>query len=387
MMFQQCTRCVIDTIDDPRIEFDQNGVCNYCHFYDDLEKRIGSSRPNTSNLLEKTIEEIKRVGEGKQYDCIVGLSGGTDSSYMAHMAKTLGLRPLAVHLDNGWNSELAAQNIEKLTATLDFDLFTYVIDWPEFRDLQLAYLKASVIDIEAITDHAIAGCLYQTAYDHGIKYIVSGENVATEAIMLPHWVYRKSDHLNIKAIHREYGTIPLKSFPLMTFKRKRKYKKAGIQIFRILNYLPYNKSDAKHTLASQFCWRDYGGKHYESVFTRFYQGYILPTKFGVDKRKAHLSSLVCAGQMTREEALEEIGKPIYDPDLLRIDREFVLKKFGLSSQVFDDLMRMPPRDHRDFLYEGPLYNHYRILRPFKPVGDRIKKFFPALGNFHLRYQL
>jgi N-acetyl sugar amidotransferase len=303
----------------------------------------------------------------------MGLSGGLDSTYMALQAKKLGLRPLVVHFDNGWNSECAANNIENILNKLDFNLYTLVVNWDEFKDLQLSYLKASVIDIEAITDHAISATLYKLAVKHGIKYILSGENIATEAVIPSHWVHRKSDHINIKAIHKKFGKIPLKTFPLMGFREKRGIRKSGIQTVRLLNLMPYEKKEAKRAVTRELGWKDYGGKHYESVFTRFYQGYILPVKFGIDKRKAHLSNLICSGQLTREEALSEMAKPPYDTELLKIDKDFVLKKLGLSHEEFENIMRLPVRSHKDFPYEGPLYYRYPFLMPLRFLRDWLRK--------------
>jgi N-acetyl sugar amidotransferase len=372
--YQQCQRCILDTIDDPNISLDGQGVCGYCHHYDRQEKEQVVLGEEGEKKLAQIVARIVHTGRNRPYDCVIGLSGGIDSSYLAYEAKRLGLRALAVHLDNGWNSELAVQNIDNLCNKAGFELFTYVINWEEFRDLQLAYLKASVVDIEAITDHAIIATLYEQAARHGIRYILSGANVVTEAVLPSRWIYKKWDHINIKAIHRCYGTVPLKTFPLLGFKAKAYYLPIlGIQTVTPLNYLRYNKAEAKAVLQTQLGWRDYGGKHYESVWTRFYQGYILPRKFGIDKRKAHLSTMICSGQMTRAQALVEVKQPIYDPGLLAIDKEFVFKKLGLSEAQFEALMKLPVRSHREFPTEGPLYDRYPVLRPLRPLFNAIRK--------------
>lgn len=373
--YRQCAISVMDTIADPDITFDEKGICNYYYTYKAAEKTAVFKNEEGRKKLEELAETIKKAGQGQTYDCIMGLSGGVDSTYIASLAKQLGLRPLAVHFDNGWNSELAVQNIENIVTKLGIDLFTYVINWEEFRDLQIAYLKASVVDIEAITDHAIFATLYRIAGEKKIKYILSGTNVHTEQTLPKSWIHPKSDHINIKSIHKKYGTVPLKTFPFMDAKVKRYYQQMmGVQSVSILNYIEYNKKKVKESIQQQLGWRDYGGKHYESIWTRFYQGYILPTKFHIDKRKAHLSDLIFGGQITKEEALEELKTPIYDPAQAKIDFEFVLKKLGFTRAEFDALMNIPPRSHYDFDYEMPIDQRYPLLKPIKTI---YRKLFPV----------
>jgi len=369
-----CVNCVMDE-SDPLISFDEKGVCNHCKEYTGTAEKKLLPPTQRDAELKNIISLIKSEGKGKKYDCILGISGGTDSSYMAYLAKKNGLRPLIVHFDNGWNSELAVKNIENILSKLEFDLETFVIDWEEFKDIQLAYLKAGVIDIEAITDHAIAGTLYKLAGKHNIKYILSGYNVVTEAILPNAWVHNKQDHINIIDIHNKFGTIPLKNFPFFDSMSKKKYINAkGIKTINILNYIDYNKKKVQQILKDELDWRDYGGKHYESIFTRFYQGYILPTKFNVDKRKAHLSTLICSGQITKEDALEELEKPIYDIEQLKTDKEFVLKKLGLSEEEFEGIMKKEPVPHSNFkVGTGSIYDEYKWLKPFKPILSSIKR--------------
>ena len=360
---------------DPLISFDEKGVCNHCKEY--KEKATKKLLPPNHREIEfkRIISKIQVEGKGKKYDCILGISGGADSSYMAYISKKNGLRPLIVHFDNGWNSELAVSNIEKVLTKLNFSLNTFVIDWEEFKDLQLAYLKASVIDIEIISDHLISGVLYKLAAENKIKYILSGHNIVTEAILPNSWVHNKQDAINIKDIHKKYGKIKLKNYPFFSSVKSKKYiNLKGIKIIDILNYIDYNKRKAKQILKDELGWRDYGGKHYESVFTRFFQGYILPTKFNVDKRKAHLSTLICSGQITREEALQELEKPIYDAEQLKIDKEFVLKKLGLTEEEFEDIMKQKPVPHSHFkVGSGSIYDEYKWLKPFKPILSSIKR--------------
>ncbi|OQP66900.1 ExsB family protein [Niastella vici] len=367
-----CKNCILDYSDDANLQIDENGVCNHCHYYYKEAQFLLKTGAEAESLLSGTINTIKQYGKNRKYDCLIGLSGGVDSSYVAYLAAKFGLKALCVHFDNGWNSELAVKNIENIVNKLGFDLYTYVIDWEEFKDLQLAYLKASVIDIEVLTDHAIYGSMFKIAKDNDIKYVLGGHNVVTEGILPYHWTYNKKDFINIQAIHKKYGTRKLNSFPFLDRKMKRFINKAGVEFVNYLNWVPYVKDEVKKTLIQELDWRDYGGKHYESVWTRFYQGYILPVKFKVDKRKAHLSSLICSGQITRDEALEEMKNPAYDPELLKVDIEFVLKKLGLTKEEFEKIMKLAVRDHREFDTEGSFFNYYPFLKPLKPLWQSFK---------------
>jgi N-acetyl sugar amidotransferase len=371
--YQQCSKCVMDTIGDNKIVFDNNGICNYCHFYSDYcEPRILKNKAGKEKV-EELIKKIKLEGENKTYNCILGLSGGVDSSYLAYLSKQYDLKPLCIHFDNGWNSELAVKNIENIVKILNYDLHTYVINWEEFKDLQRAYIKAGVIDIEALTDHAIFASIYKIAIEKNIKYVLSGMNLATEGILPPHWTHRKSDYINIVDIHKKYGTVPLKTFPLMTKKVKDKFGGKSFESVDFLNWIPYNKNEAKEVLKSKLNWIDYGGKHYESVFTKFYQAYILPTKFNVDKRKAHLSTLINSNQISKKDALEELKKPLYDSDELQNDKQYVMKKLGFKEEEFDAIMASPQKAHDDFDVEGSMFHYYPILKPLQPLWNFYKK--------------
>lgn len=370
--YTQCSRCILDTHDDPEITFDSHGICSYCRSYEKLESKLVKKGEAGEAELNRLVKLIKDSGAGKPYDCILGLSGGVDSTYLAYQAKKLGLRPLAVHFDNGWNSELAVSNIENIINRLGFDLHTFVIDWDEFKDLQLSFLKASVVDIELLTDHAIITKLYQLAIKHNIKYILSGTNVVTEAVLPSPWIHNKRDHIHIRAVQEKFGTVPIKTFPLFTSSLKWLVVWKGIKSASLLDLMPYNKKDVKKIIATELGWRDYGGKHYESVFTRFYQGYILPTKFGIDKRKAHLSNLICSGQITRGEALEELSKPGYDEATRKSDYEFVLKKLDLSREAFEAIMKAPVRKHTEFPVENSIYDRFPWLKIVRPIWQKIK---------------
>jgi N-acetyl sugar amidotransferase len=345
---QICTRCIMDT-SDPEIRFDQNGVCNHCHKFDYRVKTELYTGDDAEHAIGQIVARIKHDGRRKEYDCIIGVSGGVDSTYVAYLVKRHGLRPLAVHLDNGWNSELAVANIEKTLKTLGIDLYTHVVDWEEFRDLHRAFLKASVANSEIPTDHAIIALLYQQAAARGIRYIISGGNVTCEGVMPSSWMYDCKDLRHLKDVHRRFGDRPLETLPtfsLVQFAYWVLIKQ--IRNVRILNYVPYRKKDTIALLQRELGWRDYGGKHFESLYTKWFQAYMLPTKFKIDKRLAHFSALILSGQMTREDALKQIAAPTYDPQQLAEDTEFLLKKLGFTPAEFQQIMDTPPRTVHDF---------------------------------------
>lgn len=356
-----CVRCIMDT-SDPEIRFDERGVCNHCHAYDELASREVRTGPAGQEALLRMVDRIKARGRGKQYDCVMGVSGGVDSTYLAYIANQLGLRPLAIHMDNGWDSELAVSNIEKVLRTLSIDLYTEVLDWEEFRDLQLAFLKASVSDAEIPTDHAIGAAIYRVASQRGIRYVLSGENVATEGILPGSWTYGVGDWKYIHAVHQRFGTVPLRTFPHYSLADLLYYRAVKqIKSFRPLNFLPYVKSEVMRVLQDELGWKYYGGKHYESIYTRFFQGYILPRKFGIDKRKAHLSTLICSGQISRDTALTEMSCESYTRELQRQDYEYVTKKLSLRAEEFDAIMALPIRTHRDFPNSEAIFQRLRGL--------------------------
>jgi N-acetyl sugar amidotransferase len=372
---KECVNCLLTNSDSEDITFNSKGVCNYCVSYE--KKHLATkSKTDRSKDLKQLVEQIKTVGKGKQYDCIIGVSGGIDSTYVAYLSKQLGLRPLAVHLDYGWNSELAVTNINATLQKLGIDLFTYVINWEEIKDLQLAFLKASVVDIELINDFAIFAALHNEAHKRGVKYVLNGMNIETEGEKLPKgWAHEKFDQLNILSIHKRFGKVKLKSYPKLSyFKRYYLTVIYKLKWLPILNYVSYNKAEVKDLMIKELGWRDYGGKHFESIFTRFYQAYILPNKFHIDKRKFHLSVLICSGQITKEEALIEMQKPIYDPQLLKEDYDFVLKKLGLSESEFEAILDLPIKDHLD--YDSYIKKHYKYHAQFfkfmKPFTKIIK---------------
>lgn len=365
--YRMCTRCVMDTTD-PEIVFDENGVCNHCHTYDRLVREHIVDGEAGRRRLEKLVNDIKRAGRGKQYDCIIGVSGGVDSTYVAYLVKQFGLRPLAVHLDNGWDSELAVKNIEETLKRLGIDLYTEVLDWEEFRDLQAAFLKASTPDSEIPTDHAIVAILGNMAAKFRIKYILIGNNVRTETHLPRAWSQGHFDWKYIRELHKRFGTRPLKTFPHFDFftyyLRMLTQKRIAI-----LDYVNYSKKEALRVLQDELGWRYYSGKHYESIYTRFYQGYILPVKFGFDKRRCHLSSLICSGEMTREQALEELRIPTYSPSMQEEYREYVAKKLGFSDEAFTAMMNAPKTSYWDY----PSYGQFMRQPAVKNLVPLVKK--------------
>ncbi|MCZ8295336.1 MAG: N-acetyl sugar amidotransferase [Rhodobacteraceae bacterium] len=368
---QECTRCVMDT-SDPWITFNEEGLCNHCQAYNAYMSRAGTLEERQLKL-EKMVYDLKARGKGKDYDCIMGLSGGVDSSYLAWFAvKKLGLRPLVVHVDAGWNSELAVNNIQNIVQRLNLDMHTLVIDWPEIRDLQRAYFLSGIANLDVPQDHSFIASLYSEARKYGIKDILSGGNMQTESILPNAWGYDASDAVSIKAIHRKFGTVRLRKYPLMSPWKRYVYYPfiIGMKKHTPLNFIDYNKEEAKALLINELGWRDYGGKHYESVFTKFFQAHYLPTKFGYDKRLAHYASLVVSGQMTRAQAQGEMQKPLYDQKELEEDKTFWIKKLGVTEAQYEKVMREKPRFYSDFHNSEMLG---AILHAVLRQGSKLKK--------------
>jgi len=372
---QICTRCVMDTTDH-QIKFNASGYCNHCSEYLQLVSKDQRASKTSAESLKSILAEIKKSGEGQEYDCVIGISGGVDSTYLAYLVvEQFGLRPLAIHLDNGWNSKLAVKNIQNILRKLSIDLETHVIDWEEFKSLQKAYFSASVIDIEAITDHAINATLYQVADDNKVKYILKGFNNVTEKIMPKSWTFNKNDLVNISDINEKLGTVKLDTYPSLGVDRLRYFEKErNIRTVFPYNFMSFDKDAAKKVIMEKLAWVDYGGKHYESVFTRFYQGYILPRKFNVDKRKAHCSNLICAGSMTREEALKELATDPYNAELIREDYEYVIKKLGYTEEEFENILNAPVKSHFDYKTDLKSKIYKKFISPTNPLVSLIKKF-------------
>lgn len=365
--YQRCTRTIMDTTD-PDIWFDEDGVSSHAIRFDevfaaDLRR---AQRGERREELEQLVATIKDAGRGKQYDCVIGVSGGVDSTYLTLQAVRLGLRPLLVHFDSGWNSELAVGNIHSLVTSLNLDLYTHVVDWREMKDLQLAFFKASLANCDIPTDHAFGYVAYTQARKYGIRYILSGGNAATESVLPESWGYNASDARHLKAIHKRFGTRKLETYPVMgMFKRHVWYPMVlGVKTVRPLNFMPYFVEDAKKDIAENVGWRDYGGKHYESVFTRYFQGYYLPHKFGYDKRLAHYSSLILSGQLTRDEALALMETTNYPLDLRTQDHEFIAKKLGVSVAELEAICAQPPVDYTAYPSSARFWGAIGRVRSF-----------------------
>lgn len=354
-----CTNCVMDTTD-TAISFDDNGVCDHCRrFYAEI---LPDWHPDErgSRELERIVDKIKKQGRGRDFDCIVGMSGGIDSSYLTYIAKEkLGLRPLVFHVDAGWNSQIAVNNIEKLIEKLELDLYTEVIDWQEMRDLQLAFFRSGLSCIDLPQDHAFFATMYKFAEQYKVKYILTGANIATECVRNPlEWIYYGTDTVLIRDVHRRFGTRPLKRFPLSNILRHKVYLRyfKGIEVVTPLNFIPYRKEDAMELLSEKFGWQKYPQKHFESRFTKFYEGYWLPRKFGYDTRKVQFSSLILTQQMTREEALEKLSVLPYDEDTIKHDFEYVATKLGISVEELQSYLDAPNKSVSDYKSQQHLFN-------------------------------
>jgi N-acetyl sugar amidotransferase len=342
---------------DPDIEFDENGVCSHCKNYDRLEQSLMPQEKRQEALI-RIVDMIKTKGKGKEYDCVIGVSGGEDSTYVAYLAKTLGLRPIAIHVDNGWDSELAVSNVEKVLKKLGFDLYTYVIDWEEFRDLQVAFLKSSTPDAEQPTDHAIWTVLFKVAAERNLPILI-GHNFVTEIVFPYNWSYGINDWRYIKDVSEKHGNVKLNKYPHLNFFKWSIYYPyiRRVKVINILHYVNFNKNEIDQILREKLDWRSYGVKHYESIYTRWFQGYYLPQKFNIDQRRAYLSALVNAGQISRQAALEEIQTPPLDSEILENDMEYVIKKLKLTEVEMAAIMQAPVNTHR--CYRS--YDDYPLL--------------------------
>lgn len=353
-----CSNCVMDTTDS-RITFDDKGVCDHCRtFYSDVLPNWHTDERG-ERRLKAAVEKIRAHGRGKDFDCIIGMSGGIDSSYLTYVAKEkLKLRPLVFHVDAGWNSQIAVNNIERLVDGLKLDLYTEVIDWEEMKDLQLAFFKAGVPHIDTPQDHAFFATMYKFAEQHKVRYILTGGNYSTECVRNPvEWMYYQSDSIQLRDIHRRFGTRPLVNFPITSILWHKVYLRylKGIKVVRPLDYMPYRKAEAMQLLQERFGWQPYPQKHFESRFTRFYESYWLPKKFGYDVRKVQYSSLILTGQMTREEALSRLAEPPYDEATIAQEFEYVATKLGISTDELQSYMDAPNRTHRDYKSQESIY--------------------------------
>ncbi len=349
--YQICSQCVMDTTDS-NIVFDAQGVCDHCHNYRTQVLPHWHTDETGLQRLSRDVEKIKQEGAGKDFDCILGMSGGVDSSYLTYLAKEkLGLRPLVFHVDAGWNSQIAVNNIEMLIDKLGLDLYTEVIDWEEIKDLQLAFFKAGVPFLDIPQDHAFFATMYNFAEKYDIKYILTGANYSTECVRNPvEWIYYGTDVSLIRDIHSRFGQRPLKRFPLSNILRHKIYLRyfKKIQVIKPLDYFPYRKEDAIQLLEEKFGWQRYPQKHFESRFTRFYEGYWLPKKFGYDTRRVQFSSLILTGQMTREAALEALKAPALDDATVAQEMEFVANKLDITVAELKGFLDLPNKTHLDY---------------------------------------
>lgn len=356
--YQICTRCIMDT-SAPEITFDsETGECNFCKHYDELYAKRGYIPGKSEEHLRSLFDKIKQEGRNKDYDCVLGISGGVDSSYLAHVAVTNGLRVLAVHVDAGWNSEVAVNNIQKICSGLQIDLQTVVVDWPTMKELQRAYLFSGLPDLDVPQDHSFIAAIYHYARKEGLNYILGGGNIATEGILPPSWVSIKTDFRLISSVYKKHGrgAASLAHYPHIGFVQDIR-RRSTMKTIEPLDYIPYSKKLAIEFLSSEYGWEYYGGKHFESRFTKFFQSYYLPEKFHYDKRRAHLSSLIVGGELTREDALREIEKPYaYPIEEILEDRDYILKKLDVSQDEWKSIMDAEGVSEDDYPNNKTLYS-------------------------------
>lgn len=357
--YQVCTNCVMDT-NDPNIQFDENGVCSHCHDFKNVVEPSWHPDDRGHQELSVIMDKIKKHGKGRDFDCLLGLSGGVDSSYMLHMAvKEFGLRPLVFHVDGGWNSELAVHNINVMIDKLGLDLYTEVINWEEMKDFQLAFFKSGLPNIDIPQDHAFVATLYKFADKYNIKYILNGGNISTECVQLPiRYFYWGTDMMEINDIRKHFGTSKMETYPFSSVFRHKIYLRyfKGVKVVKPLNCMPYVKEDALSLLEKEYGWKPYPQKHFESRFTNFYEGYWLPERFSWDNRRPQLSSLIMTGQMTRHEALQIIKKPAYDPEKINDEFKFIATKLGISTEELRGYFMMPKKFYWDYKNQERIFN-------------------------------
>jgi N-acetyl sugar amidotransferase len=369
-----CSRCIMNsTVEE--IEFDEHGVCNFCHLYDELDKQY-SLDERGKNRLTTLINQIREDGKGKNYDCIIGVSGGTDSTYILLLLKKVGLRPLAVHFDNGWNTEISVSNIKNSLEKLGIELSTYVVDWEEFKDLQLSFLKASVPEVELPTDLAIRAVLYKAAADEGLKYVIEATSFRTEGVLPLSWGYK--DGLYVKSIQKRFGSMKLESYPNLPMSKYGYYTFVKrIKLVRILNYFEYNKEEAKKILSRELGWVDYGGHHFESIYTRFFQSYLAPQKFGMDRRMVTLSAQINSHTISRDDALKRMNEETISKERLEQDKAYIAKKFQMSVEQFDRLLEQPPKSVHDYPSYYPIMKRVRRIVRWMAKKGLMSGFFQS----------
>jgi N-acetyl sugar amidotransferase len=354
-----CKRCVMDTTDSA-ITFDSGGICDHCLGFDSNVFPTWHTDRRGEVALQEVVKRIKDHGRGKEFDCILGLSGGLDSSYMLHMlVADFGLRPLVFHVDGGWNTDSAVNNIQVMVDKLKLDLYTEVIDWEDMKDFQLAFFKSGVPQIDIAQDHAFVAVLYKFAHKHNIKYIMNGGNISTECVRNPlEWLYYGTDMWLINDIRRQFCTRPLKNYPFSSVFSHKIYLRylRGVQAFRPLDLVPYSKELAVETLSKEYAWRSYPQKHFESRFTKFFEGYWMPTRFGFDTRKVQFSSLILTGQMLRSDAISELQTLSYDPNTIDDEFEYIAKKLGIPTEELREYHSMPLKSYKDYKNQKAIFD-------------------------------
>ena len=354
-----CTNCVMDTTDS-KIVFDDKGICDHCNtYYSDILPNWHTDERG-DKALKAIVKKLKKEGEGRDFDCLMGMSGGIDSSYLLYiMVKKYGLRPLVFHVDAGWNSQIAVNNIERLVDGLGLDLYTEVINWEEMKDLQLAFFKSGVSHVDSPQDHSFFATMYKFASKHNIKHILTGGNYSTECVRNPlEWMYYQSDSIQLRDIYKKYGTGKLKDYPVSNILWHKIYLPyvKGIKLIRPLDFFPYDKDLAMQELVDKFGYQKYPQKHFESRFTRFYESFWLTKKFGFDTRKVQYSSLILTNQMTREDALEKLKHPAYDPKTIKQDFEYIATKLEISKEELQSYMDAPNKTYKDYKSQENIYN-------------------------------
>jgi N-acetyl sugar amidotransferase len=360
--YRICNRCVMDT-SDMDIVFDEHGNCNHCNDFIQVLNQPRYDKAKSKEMLENLINRVKSGGKGKKYDCLVGISGGVDSCYTAYLCKQWGLKPLLLHMDNGWNSEIAVSNVKKVVDKLGLDYVSYVLDWKEFKEIQLGFLRSSIVDLEIPTDIAIPASLYKTASKHGIKYLISGGNYSGEGILPLTWGYHvMKDATLYKHIVKHYSKAKLKKVPIVGLFGEIYYKFfKGVKTLYPLNLVDYNKDEAREFLKKEFDWQDYGGKHHESRITGFWQSYAMPVKYNMDYRRATYSSQIISGQITREEALEKLKPLPYNPEKIEEDKRYIAKKYGISLEELEVYLNLPPKTYKDFPNDKKLIDWFYAI--------------------------
>lgn len=374
--YQICTNCVMDT-SDSKITFDDKGFCDHCiDFYQNVLPNWQTDEKGRQDL-DEVVSRIKKEGQGNEFDCILGMSGGVDSSYLLHLAVTeLGLRPLVFHVDGGWNSELAVHNIQVMIDKLGLDLYTEVINWEEMKDFQLAFFKSGVPHIDIPQDHAFIATLYNFADKNKVKYILNGGNISTECVRNPmEWMYYGTDMALIKDIIKQFGTVKMETYPFSPILRHKFYLRylRGVQVVKPLNYMPYIKENALNLLSEIYGWAPYPQKHFESRFTKFYEGYWLPERFGFDTRRVQFSSLILTNQMTRDEALDKLKKPAYDPSTIEDEFNYIATKLGITSEKLREYFTMDKKFYYDYKNKETLFKTGAKVLKYLGVERSIKR--------------